>query len=424
MDAHTVIVPALVLTAVVPTALLGRWAARRLGQPDVVGEIALCLVLGAVLAGRVGWGGAGATSGPGSAGVGLLSGLGHLGLALFLVGAAHEIRGGASRLSGRAVAWVSAGSALLPMAMGTALALWVLEYGGPGLRGDAPVPALVLMLAVSLAVTAVPVLAGILKDRGLQDTGTGRLAMACAVTIDAVTWVLLAVAVGLATGDSGYGRAGAVLTGGLLAVSALRGLAGAGAVRRFAADRPRLLVPLVALAAYGAASATGSLGLTDVFGAVLVGLALPADGEKGPFTRAAHTLGAAGRLALPVLFTVTGTTLATGPDAVFSWRAIVLGIVLAVFSKLVGGYLGARAGAQSHHTALRLAVLMNTRGLTEIVVLQTGYSAGILSPGLYLALVIMALVTTGLSGPLLWAVDRRARPVPSDAEPTLQPAER
>ncbi|WEB39999.1 cation:proton antiporter [Streptomyces yunnanensis] len=418
MDALTLAQPVLVLGAIVPTALLGRWAARRLGQPEVVGEISVCLLLGVLLVTRFGWGGAH------SPGKDVLAELGHLGLALFLVGAAHEIRGGASRLSGRAVAWLTVGSALLPMAAGALLAVWVLRYGGPRLRGGADTPALVLLLIVSLAVTAVPVLAGILKDRRMQHTETGRLAMASAVTIDAVTWVLLALSVALATGDGGVGRAGAVLAGGALGAYAVRRLAAAAPVRTAAAAHPTAVLVLVAAAAFGAATATGQLGLTEVFGAALMGLALPADGERGPFTRAADTLGRAGRVALPLLFTITGTSLAVGPDAVFSWPAVALGTGLAIAGKLIGSYLGARAGARSHREGLRLAALMNTRGLTEIVVLQTGYSAGILTSGLYLALIIMALVTTALSGPLLWVADRRTRPVPVGAEPTLLPAER
>ncbi|MFJ9418937.1 cation:proton antiporter [Streptomyces sp. NPDC101227] len=418
MDALTVVQPALVLAAIVPTALLGRWTARRLGQPEVVGEITVCLLLGVLLVTWTGWGG------PGTHGKDALKELGHFGLALFLVGAAQEIRGGAARLSGRSVAWLAVGSALLPMAAGGLLAVWVLDYGGPRLRGGAETPALVLMLAVSLAVTAVPVLAGILKDRGIEHTHTGRLAMASAITIDAATWVLLALAVGLATGQGGIGRAAAVLAVGALAAYLLRRLIAVAPVRAAAQAHPTVVLILVAAAAFGASTATGRLGLTDVFGAVLVGLALPVDGERGAFSRAADTLGRTGRLALPILFTITGTSLAVGPDALFSWQALVLGTVLAIVSKLVGSYLGARAGAQSHVEGMRLAALMNTRGLTEIVVLQIGYSAGILTPGLYLALVIMALITTALSGPLLWAADRRARPTPAAAEPTLQPAER
>uniref|UniRef100_A0AAU2JXJ0 Cation:proton antiporter n=1 Tax=Streptomyces sp. NBC_00049 TaxID=2903617 RepID=A0AAU2JXJ0_9ACTN len=407
VDALQLTAPALVLAAVVPCAVLGRRLARLAGQPEIVGEIACCLLLGAVLVTRTGWGG------PGSPGRELLGEAGRFGLAVFLVGAAHEIRSGAARLPGKAVLWLSAGSALLPMAAGGLLALWVLGSGDPRLRGTAPTAALVLMLSISLAVTAVPVLAGILADRGMQHTESGRLAMASAVTIDAVTWVLLAVAVGLTTGRDGFVAALAVPAAGLPATTVLRRLAATAPAAARAARHPRLAVLAVAVLAWAAASATRHFGLTDVFGAVLVGLALPADREGGPWTSTARSLGRIGRLLLPVLFVVTGTTLAVGPEAAFSWRALLYGTTLAVAAKLAGSYLGARLGGRSHTTGLRLAALMNTRGLTEIVVLQTGYTAGILTPALYLALVIMALITTALCGPLLWAVDRRehGRPV-------------
>ncbi|MFD9725309.1 hypothetical protein [Streptomyces sp. NPDC059072] len=131
------------------------------------------------------------------------------------------------------------------------------------------------------------VLAGILADRKMRHTTTGRLAPASAVSIDAVTWVLPALAVGLPPGRDGFATALAVL----------------------AVGAP-------------AAAATQRFGLTDVFGAVLVGLALPADGERGPWTAAAGALGRAGPRLLPVLFVVPGTTLAAGPETVLDWRAL------------------------------------------------------------------------------------------------------
>lgn len=416
MDTGTVGAVALVIASVLPTALVGRWIARRLGQPVIVVEITLCLLLGGVLVSQAGWGA------PGSAGRDVLNQFGHFGLVLFLVWAAHEIRLGADKLSGRAVAWLSAGSALLPMACGTVLAAWVLSTGAPTLRGTAPSAALVLMLAISLAVTAVPVLAGILRDRQMENTDAGRLAMASAVSIDAVTWLLLAIAIGLGTGtgqNDGIGKAIAVLVCGIPTAMVLRRLAHTAPADAFAGRHPRLTVALVAVAACVASQATARLGLTDIFGAVLIGLALPADGSEGPWTRYVQVLGRLGRLVLPVLFTLTGTTLAVGPHTVFPWQAMLLATSLAIVSKLAGSYLGARIGDQSHLTGLRMAALMNTRGLTEIVVLQAGYDAHILTPGLYLALVVMALVTTALSGPLLWAVDRHARATPTSGESTL-----
>nr|WP_257789868.1 hypothetical protein [Streptomyces sp. 3211] len=109
---------------------------------------------------------------------------------------------------------------------------------------------------------------------------------------------------------------------------------------------------------------------------------------------------------LPLLFVTTAATLASGAEVVFSWRALVYALTLAVTAKLGGSYLGARLGGRSHAVALRLAVLMNTRGPTEIVVLQVGWTAGILTPALHLSLVVMALTTTALCGPLLGWIDR------------------
>jgi Kef-type K+ transport system membrane component KefB len=392
---------ALTLAVVVPATLLGRRAARLLRQPGIVGEIMACLLAGGLLA---------AALGPRPhdvEGWRLLETVGHLGLALFLVKAVHEIRGGgAGRQLGRALLWTAAGSALLPMACGALFALWVLHSGDPTLQGDAPAGVLVLMLAISLAVTAVPVLAGIMEDRNLQHTPTGRLAMAVAVTIDAVTWGLLAIAVGIASGG-GRMTPYAVFVAGLLLSWAARCAAGTGAARAWAGRvSPAVPVAVTAVVAAGTALGTARLGLTDVLGAVLVALALPADGEDGVWTRAARTVGGWGRAVLPLLFTVTGVGLGAAPLGTFSGAAVLLALALAVAGKLVGSYLGAWLGGRPRRARLQLAALLNARGLTEIAVLQIGYQAGILAPALYLALVVMALVTTAISGPLLWAIDR------------------
>ncbi|ELS53309.1 cation:proton antiporter [Streptomyces viridochromogenes] len=394
-------IPALAtVVLLVPVALLGRRLARLLRQPEIVGEIMACLLLGWVLAARLDW------RPHDFAGWALLEKAGHLGLALFLVGAVHEIRSGAGQLRGRTVAFTAAGSALLPLACGALLATWVLRYGGPQLRGDAPTSALVLMLAVSLAVTAVPVLAGILADRRMLHTPIGRLAMAVAVAIDAVTWLLLAAAVGLASGG-GRTTPYVAFAAGVLIAWAVRRAGATAAARSWAARVPGAVpVALTAVAAVTAALVTARLGLTDVLGAVLVALALPSDGGRGAWTRAAHTVGGWGRAVLPLLFAVTGMSLGAAPLGDFSWQAVTLALALAIGGKLVGSYLGARAAGRSPVTSMRLAALLNARGLTEIAVLQTGYQAGILTPPLFLALFVMALVTTALSGPLLWLIDR------------------
>ncbi|MFC9228279.1 flavin reductase [Streptomyces decoyicus] len=409
MDALGFVAPCLVLAAVLPAALAGRHLARLLGRPAVAGEVVFCLLLGAVLVSCAGWGGEFAP------GRDALTQLGHFGLALFLVGTAHEVRGVAFVAPCRTASWLSVASALLPMAAGAGLAAWVLAYGGPELRGAAPASALVLVVAVSLSGTAVPVLATALRNRNLQYAAASRLATDRAVFVEAVTWVLLAVILGLEAGGDGPGRTGLVLGGGLAAAYLLRRLARTRPVRAFAARFPLGVLLLVAAPAGIAAHLGGQMGLAVLCGAVLVGTALPADGRRGSFTLSSRTLAGLGRLTLPVLFTLTGSALAAGSSPALPWRALLLGGGLALLARLAGSGLAAVACARRGGTprtrteALRLTALLNTGGLTELVVLQTGYAAGILTPGVYLALLIMALVATGLSGPLLWTADRRAK---------------
>ncbi|MGW0810980.1 cation:proton antiporter [Nonomuraea sp. NPDC002799] len=407
----------LVAAATVVVVLVARLLARLTRQPAVVVEIALCLAFGWLLLPHVEWGGL-PWGGPPA--WGLLGQAGHLGVALFLVGTGHGMRAGLDRRLLRAATGLSIGSAVIPLTAGVLVAWWLIEGGDPMLRGDAPAVAFTLMVAVALTVTAVPVLAGILRDRRMEHTEEGRLSLLSASGIDVVTWVLLAIALGAAHGG-GPAAALAVLVAGAGAALLLRRLVPRSLAGRF----PRAAPVVVGAVAWAAATATGGFGLTEVFGAVLVGLALPAEERPGPWARVAELLGRIGRTMLPVLFVSTGAALAAAPGGAFSWPAALVVTVVAIAAKMGGSYAGARAGGRSPASGARLAVLMNTRGLTEIVILQAGYSAGLLPSGLYLAFLLMALITTGLSGVLLNAADRYV-PIAKDdpMEPNITPAAR
>jgi len=269
-----------------------------------------------------------------------------------------------------------------------------------------PRTAAALLLAL-LAVTAVPVLARILSDRGLVATLPGSLSLAAAVAIDAVNWPILAVALGLATGRvSGAVTALVVLVAGVavcfLVQRTLRAPVLVWACARF----PRSTIVVFALLALAAAKATDLAGLTPIFGAFLVGLAVPTRDEAGSWPRVMDASSWAGTKLVPVFFVVTGVTVFAKPFALVSWLAVPVVIALAMLGKVGGGYLGARLGGYSGAVGWRIGVLMNTRGLTELIALQAGYSAGILSAELYFVLVLMALVTTMLTGPLLGLLDR------------------
>lgn len=400
------------LAVILLAAWVSRLAARRVGQPAVVGEITLGLVVGPVL-----------VAGPGQsikdvlipAGTQHVLGLlGQAGLVLFLLGVVHELRVAPARLPRRAVALSTAGSLVLPLLAGGALAWWVLGTHLQALRGGAPTPAFVLLLAVSMSVTAVPVLARILDDRGLTGTPVGRLALNSAVIIDAVCWLLFGVVIALSAGYWGGAiRELIVLVAGLSAAYLLRRLLRTGPAVGKARAWPWPVTVMLAAVVLAAASATQAWGLTTIFGTFVVGMAVPTGQAAAPWSAVVRRAAGVGHTLVPCFFVVTGLGLTTGSLSGLTWTALVVPVVvtvsLAATGKLAGGYVGARLGRQEPVTAARVGVLMNTRGLTEIILLQAANHAGVLSSALFLILMIMALVTTALTGPLLAAIDRHVR---------------
>jgi Kef-type K+ transport system membrane component KefB len=402
MDPGGLLRTAATLVVVLALAAVARRAAKALHQPPVIGEIAggllagpLCLLLAgraavdAVLPGPV---------------LDLLHVVGEIGLALFLLGLAHRLR--PARTGGRTLGWVVAGTLIPSVGTGLVLALWVLGPGSSLLSDRVPAAALVLLLMAALGATAVPVLARILADRGMLHTTEGNLGLTAAIAVDAVVWVLVAAALGAA--EAGRGRVGsalATLAAGVALTVVGRLVLRTGPATRFAGRHPVVVaIPLAAFALL-AAWLTSAEGLTIVLGAVLAGLLVPrADG----WTRPVRLASGAGVHLVPVFFFVTGVTATLAVGSAVPWLAIVVSLVLACAGKLSGTYAGARLGGLDRRTSVRLGVLMNTKGLTEIVILQAGLQARILSPAMFLALMVVALISTAATGPLLSLTDSRA----------------
>lgn len=387
---------------------LGRGGARLLRQPVVIGEIVAGLLAGPILIASVGAHSFHALL-PGQM-INALKLVGEAGLSLFLVGLTHELR--RSRGSGRhgPVGWVTVGALVAPLVAGALLAGWVGLASVPEVRGSAPTPAFVLMVSVSLSITAVPVLARILGDRGMSESAAGRIALASAVVIDTAGWLLLSAAVALRSGQAdGFLRSTGLIGGGLLAAVALRHVLGTDPGRGLGMRAPVMAAGLVGVLAIAAALGVDRLGGTGIFGAVLVGLAIPAE-ESTPWTSVVALVGSAGRVLVPAFFVVTGITALTTGFTATPWPLIALAIVLGITGKVAGAYAGARLSGLPRQTALQIGVLMNTRGLTELIVLQVGYSAGILTTPMVLALMVMAMVATALTGPLLLVVGANSAP--------------
>lgn len=402
----------LVLGVAVLVVRVGRILARRTRQPEVIGEIAAGLMVGPTLVGLFG-----SHTFHLLVPDGILSDLkliSEAGLILFMVGLVGKHPTGSNRPEGRPIGWVVAGSFLPAFGMGLLLAGWVVLTHDEVARGSAPLASFLLILAVSMSVTAVPVLARILADQGFAGTEIGRSALLSAIVIDAMAWLLIPVAVGLKSGKvGGFLQAVAVLAAGTLAAGALRLLLRTRFSIRTGARFPKVAALLVGALAITMALTMEHYGMTSIVGALMAGLAVPT-GNKAVWQPVVETVTKAGQALVPVFFVVSGVTVLTKALGSASLTLIVLVTVLGLVGKGVGGYVGARKGGYSPFEALRIGTLMNTRGLTELIVLQVGYSAGVLSATLYLAFVVMSLVTTALTGPALMLVDRaefRRRPV-------------
>lgn len=404
----TAVQVAVCLAVVLGVAWLGRAAARALRQPEVVGEITLGLAAGpalhAVLGTRmfalllptdvVGW----------------LKFTGEAGLALYLVGLTHELRLRPHGDSRKLLSWIVFGALVPPLVAGTALAGLLLLLGDPRLRGTAPLPAFVLFFAIALAITAVPVLARILGDRGLTTTRAGRLALTGAIVLDGAGWVLLSVVIGLDKRTL-TGTVWVLATMAALAAVALlvRWVLNTNVARTWVSRGPRVSGVAVGVGAVVAAISADRLGLSMIFGAVLFGLTIPSNRSTAVWTDVVVSVTRVGRLISPTFFVITGVQVITNALGAAPWTVIVAAVVLGLTGKIGGGYLGARLGGEPHLTAARIGVLLDTRGLTELIVLQAGYAAGILTAPGFLALVIMALGTTALTGPLVSLLDRVER---------------
>jgi Kef-type K+ transport system membrane component KefB len=352
--------------------------------------------------------------------------IGSLGLVVFAFSIGLELDLGAVRRQSRAVLDVSVGALAAPLVAGALLALAL--YPAHRRVGGAEVPmlAFVLFLATAMAVTAFPVLVAIVTERGIRDSPLGRLAVSSAAVQDAVGWVLLASALAALSGEgsdlvriladtTGFFAALALARPLLRAVLANPALGGSGG------EIGALAMALGFAAA--CAGATQAIGLHLVVGAFAAGVAFPRDlprarvatlvGTVMPFTMA---------LLMPIYFLGPGLGVdvgAIGPGGFAELGAIFL---VACASKLAGGTLAARWSGMAWADARALGVLLNTRGLMELVVLSVGYTEGVLDQALYSELVIMALATTMMTGPLLDLLERRGVVAGGETPPTAAPA--
>jgi Kef-type K+ transport system membrane component KefB len=385
------------MAVILTTVRLTAAAFRFVGQPEVIGEMAAGILLGPSLLGRISPAMMNGLFPAGS--LGALYTLSQLGLVLFMFLVGLEVRPESVRGSAKSVIVTSQASILAPFLLGGVLA-WSLY---PRLGNGVPRLPFVLFLGAAMGITAFPVLARILADRKLMHTRAGVFAISCAAFDDLAAWCLLAVITAIASPGANQNQLlwrfaaliGYVLAMVFLVRPALRRLLPASAnpdLARFAAAMIFLLVSVWA---------TEALGVHALFGAFMAGIVMPKGGKLQEGLR--HRLeSVTSVLLLPLFFAYTGLRTSVALlNSVELWLLCGLIIVVAVGSKLLVSGAIVHASGMPWRESLAVGVLVNTRGLVELVILNVGLDLHILSPTLFSMMVIMALSTTLMTAPLI-----------------------
>jgi len=401
-----------VLGALVAILLLGRWLGKmfvHFGQPRVIGEIVAGIMLGPSL---LGWISPAAMHFvlPAEVGpyLGIIAEIGVI-LYMFLVGL--DFNAGLLRSRAHATVAISHASIVAPFLLGTVLALWLYPHLAPS---SVPFTSFSLFMGVAMSITAFPVLARILTDRHLENTELGVVALGCAAADDVTAWCLLAFVVGVAQAKLG----GAVQTVVfallfiLFMLAVIRPLAIRFLDKSAAPQPPRRMAVWVLVALLLSALAAERIGIHAIFGAFLLGAIIPHDADVALDFR--HKLEDIVKiLLLPAFFAYTGMRtqigLVSGAEA---WLFTAVIILVATLGKFGGTLVAARCTGLDWRLSASLGILMNTRGLMELIVLNIGLELGVISPKLFAMMVIMALVTTLATTPVLHFLTS-ARPAPA-----------
>jgi Kef-type K+ transport system membrane component KefB len=391
------------LAAVIITGrLLGR-VLSAVGQPPVIGEVVAGILLGPSLLGRVAPDAA-AFILPASIAspLALIAQIGVI-VYMFLVGL--ELDAGLVRGRVRTVAVTSLLGIALPFALGLLLAVPLhARLSPPGV----PFTSFALFIGVAMSITAFPVLARILKDRGLSQTPLGVTALACAAADDVTAWCLLAFVVGVAQAEMGGAVIAGVLT--LAYVGIVFGLVRPLVARLMAGGSDEAPSPgAIALTVAGlllSAGITEAIGIHAIFGAFMFGAIIPHDRPLARMlTGRLHD--SVTTLLLPAFFALTGMRTEIGLlSTPADWAMCGAIITVATAGKFGGALMAARMTGLNWRDAASLGVLMNTRGLMELVVLNIGLDLGVISPALFTMMVLMAIATTVATTPLLGWIEK------------------
>jgi Kef-type K+ transport system membrane component KefB len=394
-------------TIMVAAHVLG-YLCRKVGLPSVIGEVAAGITLGPSLVGRVAPQFSAFLFPPDS--LSELAFLSQVGLILFMFVVGMELDINVIRKSARDAVLISHGSIVLAFLCGVSLAYYL--YGGPYAPDHVRFLPFALFMGSAMSIAAFPVLARIVQERQLSRTPLGGLTITTAAIDDLTAWCLLAMVIAVV-------KAGSVLSA-LITMCMAAGyvvfmitvirpfLKRLGDIYGNHAQIGKSVVAIFFSVLILSSYATEVIGIHALFGAFMAGTVMPSNPRFRSFF-IERVEDVAMVLLMPLFFVYTGLRtqigLLTDPG---HWRLCAIVLLVAVGGKALGTLFSARLVGQGWKNSAMLGVLMNTRGLVELVVLNIGYDLGVISPVIFTAMVIMALVTTLMTGPLLSLIERVA----------------
>lgn len=394
---------AILLAQIVTIVLVARvfgWICTKIGQPTVIGEMIAGIVLGPSLVGLY-FPEFSAFLFPKES-LGNLQFLSQIGLILFMFIVGMELDLKVLRNKAHDAVVISHASIIIPFALGIGLSYFIYDSFAPA---NVQFSSFALFVGIAMSITAFPVLARIVQERGIHKTRLGTIVITCAAADDITAWCLLAAVIAIV-------KAGSFVSSlYVIALAVAYVLVMIKVVRPFLkrigdlySTKASLTKPIVAIffiILIISSYATEVIGIHALFGAFMAGAIMPENAKfRHIFVEKVEDVALV--LLLPLFFVFTGLRTQIGLLNDWElWKVTGIIISVAVIGKFIGSAIAAKYVGQSWKDSLTIGALMNTRGLMELVVLNIGYDLGVLSPEIFAMLVIMALVTTFMTGPAL-----------------------
>ena len=404
------------LAVILSVCRLVGFLAQKIGQPQVVGEMIAGVLLGPSLLGLLwpGWQHHLFPTGPSMA---ILYACSQVGLTLymFLIGVEFDTNLICQRV--RSAVSVSLAGILTPLLLGSLLALFLARQTGFFSKEVVPWEAM-LFMGAAIAVTAFPMLARIIFERGLAGTSLGTLALAAGSTDDAISWCILAIVVAVFKQNmwiAFFAVGGGILYAVITLIVGKRLLSRLGTIAERQEGISGAMLAFVLMLVMFCGWLTDTIGIYAIFGGFILGVAMP----RGFFAKRLVSMmePLVTNFLLPLFFIYSGlNTRISLVNTWLLWGIALLVLLIAIFGKGVACWLAARLNGESNREALAIGSLMNARGLMELILLNIGLQQGMITPTLFTMLVLMAIATTLLASPLFEFVYGRYRTATASTE--------